>query len=194
MQPSSTLYFDNTQTFNNATINLGSTSGGDNLRDGTPHGGSVLTLGSNATIDESGKRGDRRRRHRQSGQHHVVGNQQLFRGLQQFLHQQRHAHRRFERRHAANPGLWGFTNSGTLAVSNGDTVDVETTVTGTGTDTISGASTLEFGSAVSSSTTVGSQNIGITGGGTLDLTDPTSFLAHGPFPVSPRIQAALWPR
>ena len=42
-------------------------------------------------------------------------------------------------------------------------------------DTISGASTLEFNSAVSSSTTVGSQNIGFTGGGTLDLTDPTSF-------------------
>jgi hypothetical protein len=48
-------------------------------------------------------------------------------------------------------------------------------VTGTGTDTISGASTLEFDSAVSSSTTVGSQNISFTGGGTLDLTDPTSF-------------------
>ena len=39
----------------------------------------------------------------------------------------------------------------------------------------SGALTLEFDSAVSSSTTVGSQNIGFTGGGTLDLTDPTSF-------------------
>ena len=60
-------------------------------------------------------------------------------------------------------------------MSNGDTVDVGTTVTGTGTDTISGASTLEFLLAVSSSTTVGSQNIGFTGGGTLDLTDPTSF-------------------
>ena len=67
-----------------------------------------------------------------------------------------------------------FTNSGTLAVSNGDTVDVETAVTGTGTDTISAASTLEFDSAVSSSTTVGSQNIRFTGG-TLDLTDPARF-------------------
>jgi hypothetical protein len=48
-------------------------------------------------------------------------------------------------------------------------------VTGTGTDTISGASTLEFDAAVSSSTTVGSQNIGFTGSGALDLTDPTAF-------------------
>ena len=73
-------------------------------------------------------------------------------------------------------GLGEFTNSGTLTVSNEDTVDIETDgVTGRGTDTISGASTLEFGSAVSSSTTVGSQNIGFAGGGTLDLTDPTSF-------------------
>ena len=68
-----------------------------------------------------------------------------------------------------------FTNPGTVAVSNGDTVQIETRVTGTGTDTISGASTLEFENAVSSRTTVGSQNIGFTGGGTLDLTDPWSF-------------------
>jgi hypothetical protein len=40
------------------------------------------------------------------------------------------------------------------------------------------ASTLEFDSTVSSSTTVGSQNIGLTGGGTLDLTDPTSFYSQ----------------
>jgi hypothetical protein len=66
------------------------------------------------------------------------------------------------------------TNTGTLEVTSG-TLDFMGAVTGTGTDTISGASTLEFDSGVSSSTTVGSQNIGFTGGGTLDLTDPTSF-------------------
>ena len=65
------------------------------------------------------------------------------------------------------------TNTGTLEVTAG-TLDFQGAVTGTGTDTISGASTLEFDSAVSSSTTVGSQNIRFTGG-TLDLTDPTSF-------------------
>jgi hypothetical protein len=66
------------------------------------------------------------------------------------------------------------TNTGTIEVAAA-TLDFKEAVTGTGTDTISGASTLEFDSGVSSSTTVGSQNIGFTGGGTLDLTDPTSF-------------------
>ena len=51
----SSLYFDNTQTFNNATINLGSTSGYSYLDEyDTTGAGTVLTLGSNVTIDESG--------------------------------------------------------------------------------------------------------------------------------------------
>ena len=66
------------------------------------------------------------------------------------------------------------TNTGTLKVTSG-TLDFMGAVTGKGIDTISGASTLEFDAAVSSSTTVGSQNIGFTGGGTLDLTDPQAF-------------------
>ena len=66
------------------------------------------------------------------------------------------------------------TNNGTVLVSSG-TLDLEGAVTGTGTDTIKGASILEFDSKVSSKTTVGSQNIGFTGGGTLDLTNPTGF-------------------
>jgi hypothetical protein len=69
------------------------------------------------------------------------------------------------------------TNTGTIEVAAA-TLDFKGAVTGTGTDTISGASTLEFDSAVSSSTTVGSQNIGLTGGGTLDLTDPTAFFGE----------------
>ena len=94
------------------------------------------------------------------------------------------------------------TNQGTLKVT-AQTLDFQGAVTGTGTDTIyAGTSTLEWNSAVSSSTTVGSQNIGFTGGGTVDLTDPTSFhrrdvqlrggrhgrasQAHGPFPSSRR--------
>ena len=52
----STLYFDNTQTFNNATINLGNASGGfqPSFQDDTTGAGTVLTLGSQVTIDESG--------------------------------------------------------------------------------------------------------------------------------------------
>ena len=67
-----------------------------------------------------------------------------------------------------------LTNSGEIEALGG-TLDFKGTISGTGKDKISGATTLEFDSAVSSRTTVGSQNIGFTGGGTLDLTDPTSF-------------------
>ena len=48
------LYFDNTQTFNNATINLGNASGIQLLEYDLTGAGTVLTLGSNVTIDESG--------------------------------------------------------------------------------------------------------------------------------------------
>src|SRR5271157_2491131 len=51
----SSLSFDNTQTFNNATINLGNASSYSYLSENDSTGaGTVLTLGSNATIDESG--------------------------------------------------------------------------------------------------------------------------------------------
>jgi len=51
----SNLYFDNTQTFNNATINLGNTGYYSFLYENDPTGaGTVLTLGSNVTINESG--------------------------------------------------------------------------------------------------------------------------------------------
>jgi hypothetical protein len=65
-----------------------------------------------------------------------------------------------------------LVSSGTLdfkgAVAGG-------TATTPATDTISGASTLEFDTTVGSSTTVGSQDIGFTGGGTLDLMSPKNF-------------------
>jgi hypothetical protein len=71
------------------------------------------------------------------------------------------------------------TNSGTILVSSG-TLDIKGAVTGgtaatPGIGTISGASILEFDSTVASKTTLGSQDIGFTGGGTLDLTDPKGF-------------------
>jgi fibronectin-binding autotransporter adhesin len=70
-------------------------------------------------------------------------------------------------------------NDGTILVSSG-TLDLKGAVSGgtaatPGTDTIAGASTLEFGSAVGTSKTIGSQDVGFTGGGTLDLADPKGF-------------------
>ena len=48
-------------------------------------------------------------------------------------------------------------------------------MSGTGTDTISGVSTLEFGAGVGTAATLGDQDIGFTGGGTLHLLAPTTF-------------------
>ncbi len=66
------------------------------------------------------------------------------------------------------------TNTGTLEVSAG-MLDCQAAISGTGSDQISGASTLEFGAGVSTAATLGDQDIGFTGGGTLDLLKPTSF-------------------
>src|SRR5271165_5811082 len=55
------------------------------------------------------------------------------------------------------------------------TLDLEGKVSGKGTDTISGAATLEFSAGVSTAATLGDQDIGFTGGGTLHLLAPTSF-------------------
>ncbi len=66
------------------------------------------------------------------------------------------------------------TNTGTIEVTSG-TLDFEGGISGTGSDTISGAATLEFGAGVSSAATLGDQDIGFTGGGTLHLLAPTSF-------------------
>ena len=63
-----------------------------------------------------------------------------------------------------------LTNAGTVLVSSG-VLDLQGAVSGTGADTISGVSTLEFGSTAASG-----QTIGFTGaGGTLDLGDPQGF-------------------
>ena len=67
-----------------------------------------------------------------------------------------------------------FVNSGTIEAAGG-TLEVTGAVTGTGTDTISRAATLEFGAGVSTAATRGDQDIGFAGGGTLHLLKPTSF-------------------
>ena len=63
-----------------------------------------------------------------------------------------------------------MTNTGTIKVTKG-TLDIKGAVTGTGADTIVGASVLEFDGAVASG-----QSIYFNGnGGTLDLGAPQSF-------------------
>ena len=68
----------------------------------------------------------------------------------------------------------GAVVNGGILVSSG-TLELKGAVTGTGTDTISGDSTLEFGAGVSTAAALGDQDIGFTGGGTLHLLAPTSF-------------------
>jgi hypothetical protein len=65
-----------------------------------------------------------------------------------------------------------LVNSGSVLVSSG-ALDLKGAVSGNGTDTISGASTLEFDSTVG-----GAQTAGFTGHGTLDLIDPLGFAAR----------------
>ena len=101
------LAFDNTQTFNNATINLGNASSYSYLGENDTTGaGTVLTLGSGVAIDESGvayictgdNSGDGIVN---QGAINAVGNQRLSLHLRQWIpHQQRHDHGRFERRRA----------------------------------------------------------------------------------------------
>jgi fibronectin-binding autotransporter adhesin len=80
----------------------------------------------------------------------------------------------------------GVVNKGSILVSYG-ALDLEGAVSGKGTDTISGASTLEFDSTVG-----GGQTVGFTGGGgMLDLLDPLGFAAKiADFAVTDRIELA----
>ena len=127
----SIVYFDNTQTFNNATINLGSTTGNYGIldEDDVNDVGTVLTLGSNVTINEIG--------YAQINSDHDAGDGIVNRGV---INQ------------SENSSVLGITgtsftndgtitansddstlsienntviNNGTIAVSNGDTVNID---------------------------------------------------------------------
>jgi fibronectin-binding autotransporter adhesin len=147
------LYFDSKQTFNNATINLGATSGYSFLQEYDFMGaGTVLTLGSNVTIDESGSA-------------HITDSGYAGDGIvnQGAIKQSGTSSQlTFYGNSLTNSGtITGassegaltiddatFTNSGTLAVSDGDTVTIEpTTFTNlSGTTLTGGAYTVGAGS------------------------------------------------
>jgi hypothetical protein len=68
-----------------------------------------------------------------------------------------------------------FANDKTAQVSAGK-LEIDGAVTGVGTDTISGPAKLLFDAAVSTATTLGDQDINLSGkGGTMALVDPTDF-------------------
>jgi hypothetical protein len=194
------LGFENTQTVSSVTINLGGSSTLDEI-DLAGAGDQVLTLASTVTVeigDSAQINGDRASGdgivnkgviNQTGGSPTIFGNAFTNSGTIDAK--------------ATNGSLaidsTTFTNRGKIHLAAGETVTIEPTVTGKGTDTISGASTLEFAAGVSSAKTLGDQDIDFTGAGTLDLLKPTRFTArfpasrrrtrssswaHGPFPAS----------
>jgi hypothetical protein len=251
----SIVYFDNTQTFNNATINLGSTTGNYSIiyEDDLNDVGTVLTLGSNVTIDEIGSA--------QINSGGDSGDGIVNRGV---INQSENGSylgiegNSFTNRGTITANSNGGTlemvatrviNDGTIAVANGDTVNIDSAnhlftnsgsitvasnsilflqaitqsgsstgssidnagtlqadeavtvtspvtntgtiqiltgssldfkgaVTGTGTATIDDEATFEFDASVATGKTAGSQEIEFASGGSdevLSLTDPTGF-------------------
>ncbi len=160
----SSLYFHNTQTVSNVTINLGNTSGyyaslnEENERPGARD--QVLTLAATVSVDVSGYAYIQSSGYRGDG---IVNDGAI---------------------DVAGSGgdliidPTTFTNNGAIDVANGDSVTIVPTVTGTGTDTISGDSTLEFEGRVSTAKTRGHQDIDFSGGGTLDLLAPDRFFGE----------------
>jgi hypothetical protein len=129
----STLYFDKTQTFNNATINLGSTSGGGSVLteyDSTG-AGTVLTLGAGVTIDESGAADIETGRHtgdgivNQGNISQTAGDAYLLVAGNSLTNSGTITAGSSGGAMTIEPGA--FTNSGTLAVSNADAVTIEPT-------------------------------------------------------------------
>jgi hypothetical protein len=161
------LTFDNRQTVSNVTINLGNNSGYDSLSeyDTGNFNHQVLTLASSVTV-------------------HVVGDADIYDS----------SYSAYEPGDGiVNDGAIDvtastaelqinsttFTNNGTIEVESGGEAIFQPAVTGTGTDTISGDSALEFKARVSSAKTLGDQDIDFTGGGgSLDLLAPTSFYSE----------------
>jgi hypothetical protein len=180
---SSELFFDNTQTVSNDTINLGTTSAFyssflfDNDTAGA--GDQVLTLASSVTVDVAGTAS--------IGSGDSPGDGIVNKGV--IDQTGRSGGLLISGNAFTNSGTIDakatdgyldidpttFINSGKIHVANGDIVRIEPTVTGKGTDTISGDSTLEFDAGVSSAKTLGDQDIDFTGGGTLHLLAPKSF-------------------
>jgi hypothetical protein len=175
------LFFDNTQTVSNDTINLGNSTDLAELSgyDTTGAGNQILTLASSVTVDVVGNAdiegGD-------SWGDGIVNQgtiDQKGSGSSLYILPDTFANSGAIDAEAANGSLLiypiTFTNSGTINVANGEAATIEPTVTGTGTDTISGDSTLEFDAGVSTAATLGDQDIDFTGAGALHLLKPASF-------------------
>ncbi len=168
---SDTISFEGTQTFNNATINLGNTSGYyDYIYNyDTNNTGSVLTLGPNVIVNQAVNETSGYAELYSSGSH--TGDGIVNDGTINAL--------------AANGTFYiepyNFTNQGTINVANGDKLYIEPTVgltnAATGDISISSAgSTFDFGGGTGATSNAGS--ITMVAGTTLTLGSSTSALSN----------------
>jgi hypothetical protein len=171
----SSLFFDNTQTVSNTTINLGNS---DDLIEYNTAGAQVLTLASSVTVDVQGSayiEGI----HSSDGIVNQGAIDQTGSAGELTIFNADFTNSGTIDAEATDGALFidptAFTNDGAIDVANGELVRIYTAVTGTGTDTISGHSTLEFEAGVSSAKTLGDQDIDFNGAGTLHLLKPASF-------------------
>jgi hypothetical protein len=163
------FYFMDSQTFNNATINLEGTGATlaayVSYAAYNAHGGEVaetLTLGSGVTIDQiSGSTG-----YLDTGGSDFGPMTVVFDGT---INADDSSGTLYIEANSS-PTLT-FTNNGSITVSSGDTVDVVSAETGAGSYTVDANSTVEFDSSVASGATVyfGAPT------GTLYLTQPSNF-------------------
>jgi hypothetical protein len=144
----SSLSFDNTQTFNNATINLGNTSGYSYLNENDTTGaGTVLTLGVSVTIDEGGNAAIETGKVSGDG---IVNQGAITQsGTSSYLQINGNGSLTNSGSITAASSSGAliidsttFTNSGTLTISNGDAVTIEATLSNTGSITLAGGASL----------------------------------------------------
>ena len=169
---SDSIYFEGNQTFNNATINLGSTSGYyDTIYNyDTNDTGSVLTLGPNVIVNQAVNETSGYAELISAGSNHTgdgIVNQGTINAQ------------------AVNGSFYiepyNFTNQGTINVSNGDKLYIEPSVgltnAATGKISISSAgSILDFGGGSGATTNAGT--ITMAAGTTLTLGSSTSALSN----------------
>ena len=151
------LYAVGTETLDNATLNIGNGSSTDYVYNDDISAAAVLTLGTHLTINQTGSTAYLYGYDDRTGSG-IVNEGTINAGY--------------------NGGSFtindiSFTNQGTINVSNGDTLDVASPETGTGSYTINAGSTFEFGSSVGAGAAV---TFGASTG-TLLLLSPSTFSA-----------------
>jgi hypothetical protein len=179
----SVLVFDNSQTVTEETINLGNSSGYTDtlsLYDVAGAGNQVLTLASSVTVDVEGTvvfagSADSGDGIVNQGTIDQTGSEgSLTIDPEAFTNSGTIDAEATSGSLTIDPT--SFANDGTIDAANGETVTIKPAVTGKGTDTISGGSTLEFASNVATAKGLGNQDIDFSsGGGTLDLLTPKGF-------------------